>query len=418
MDIGYACLTLGVFHTDLKSCLRKNADEKRLIELIGHNLNSLERMIDYNRANRIRLFRISSDLIPFGSSEVNRLEWQEQFQAQLTQIARKIKEGQIRVSMHPGQYTVLNSPNRDVVHRAIEDLSYHNRVLDSLNSGPECKIVLHLGGIYQNKTEALKRFAAHYCLLDDSIKKRIVIENDDKLFNITDVLETGTKLGIPVVFDNLHHQVNPGSESREEREWIDLCERTWTERDGRQKIHYSQQNPQKRQGAHSETIRVDEFMKFYDSLNTDQIDMMLEVKDKNLSAVKCRNLVSERKEIKELEREWSRYKYAVLEHSQAAYLNVRKLIQNKKDYPVVPFYWFIEDALGKDFDAGQSINAAQHIWGYFGKKATEKERKQFLRCLDGYSTNPDMQKKMKRFLWRMAVKYREEYLLNSYYFIV
>ena len=77
-------------------------------------------------------------------------------------IGVKIKEGNLRVSMHPGQYTVLNSPHPEVVQRAFDDLNYHAQVLDSLNTRSECKIILHIGGVYDQKKLAIDRFAANY----------------------------------------------------------------------------------------------------------------------------------------------------------------------------------------------------------------------------------------------------------------
>lgn len=147
MSIGFACLSVGVPGTDFKGCVMKNAGEDRLKEVISQNLAALENAIDYNSRNDIRLFRISSDIIPFGSSPVNRLAWQDIYVPELHRIGDKIRAAGMRVSMHPGQYTILNSPDESVVARAAEDLLYHTKFLDSLGTGPEHKIILHIGGI-------------------------------------------------------------------------------------------------------------------------------------------------------------------------------------------------------------------------------------------------------------------------------
>lgn len=286
MSIGYACLTVGVPGTELKSCIMKNASESRLMDLIAYNLTSLEHILDYNVRNGIQLFRISSDLIPFGSSPVNTLPWWEVFEKRFLRLGRMISECGIRVSMHPGQYTVLNSPNTEVVMRAVQDLTYHCRVLDSLFVGSSHKIILHIGGVYQNKEQSLQRFIESYHLLSRQIKDRLVLENDDKSYHIKDVLKIAAAVGAPVIFDNLHHKVNPCDE-KDELHLINLCGQTWKEKDGVQKIHYSQQHPGKKPGSHSDTIDEEEFFTFYQSLQRKDIDIMLEVKDKNLSAVKC-----------------------------------------------------------------------------------------------------------------------------------
>lgn len=418
MNIGYACLAIGVPYTDQKSCILKNASEEKLIELISYNLNSLENIIDYNIKNNIKLFRISSGIIPFGSSSVNKVKWWDIFAPQFFQIGQKIKNSGMRVSMHPGQYTVLNSPNQDVVDRAVDDLRYHNQVLDSFGVGEEHKIILHIGGIYNNKEEAIKRFIKNYIELDDLIKQRVVIENDDKSYNINDVLKISKILDVPVVFDNLHNQINSYGSNKNDYYWIDECRKTWQEKDGCQKVHYSQQNFLKKPGSHSESIRINEFINFYKGLEREDLDIMLEVKDKNLSAIKCINCTTIHQSIKNLEMEWSRYKYKILENSPVHYTEIRKLLVDKKSYQAIPFYTLIEKGLERESTIGNSINAALHIWGYFKDIALDKEKESFLNKIENYKKGKISLKTIKSSLWKMSVKYNQSYLLNSYYFTI
>jgi len=417
MSIGYACITLGVLNTGLKSCNMKNATEERLKSLIEHNLMSMENIIDYNIKNGILLFRISSDLIPFGSSPANMIPWDKIFEDRFQAIGKKIRKSGMRVSMHPGQYTVINSPNPDVVERALEDLKYHNRVLDSLCAGMESKIVLHVGGGYGDKDEALRRFERRYRRLDGSIKARLVLENDEKSYNISEVLETALKLNMPAVFDNLHNKVNPSEDGGNDKYWIEECRKTWRAADGNQKIHYSQQNHSKKRGSHSESIRIGEFLEFYGSVSREDLDIMLEVKDKNLSAIKCINSVTAGRGIKALEIEWSRYKYLALENSPGVYLQIRKLLKDKTAYPVFQFYKLVEEAMNTESTKGSSINAMQHVWGYFKNISTEKEKSRFLKLTEDFEQSRIKVSAVKSFLFRMAVKYREQYLLDSYYFL-
>lgn len=121
MAIGYACLNIGTPNTNIRSVMQRNATAEKLTEVITHNLEALEKMVDYNIANGIRLYRISSDLIPFGSSPVNMLDWPETHKEVFDRIGTKIRRGSMRVSFHPGQYTVLNSSCR-ASHRG-SDLS-------------------------------------------------------------------------------------------------------------------------------------------------------------------------------------------------------------------------------------------------------------------------------------------------------
>ena len=411
--IGYACLALGVPESQMKSTTLKNATDEHLCSIIEHNLNALETLIDYNILQDIKLFRISSDLIPFGSSRAMSLPWDDLYRTQLQRIGRKIREAGMRVSMHPGQYTVLNSPNPDVVTRAVHDLAYHARVLEALETNGEHKIILHLGGVYGDKEAAKDRFIVRFGDLPREIQKRIAIENDDRLFSIRDVLDVSDCTGIPVVFDNLHNAINPSDVSVADVEWINLASASWQKDDGRQKIHYSQQDSSKRPGAHSPTIAIKPFLAFYKDLP--DVDIMLEVKDKNLSALKCINCVSNQG-IASLEAEWARYKYSVLEHDLAAYQALRKLLKDKTAYPAVEMYQLIEAALAKEVSIGSTVNAAQHVWGYFKNEATPAEKRRWSVVLSNYSEGTGSLKSVKNTLQKLATTYDESYLTYSYYF--
>ncbi|MEG0474077.1 MAG: UV DNA damage repair endonuclease UvsE [Carnobacterium sp.] len=414
MKIGYACLTLGVYNTNFRTCTLKTATKENLLNITEHNLETLDRIIDYNIKMGITLFRISSDIIPFGSSPVNNLPWDEIFKEKFRLIGEKLKLENIRVSMHPGQYTVLNSPNEDVVKRAVEDLNYHNRFLNALGTGKSSKIILHIGGVYGDKKAAIVRFGKNYQLLSQGVKNRLVIENDDKSYNIGDVLQIGTANRIPVVYDNLHNELLPFDRSKDDHYFISLVNNTWKADDGVQKIHYSQGAHLKRAGSHSKTINLEVFNEFLNTIP--DVDIMLEVKDKNLSAVKANNLIDGNKKISHLEKEWARYKYNILEHDPNRYQEIRSLLKVKEGYPVIEFYALIDQALTIEPSQGTQINAASHVWGYFKDEATENEKKKYASYIESLKKGTYSIKAVKNLLLKMAVKYESDYLLNSYYF--
>ena len=418
MSIGYACLNIGTPQTNIRSVMQRNATPEKLTEVIAHNLEALEKMVDYNIANDIRLYRISSDLIPFGSSPVNALDWPEIHKEAFDRIGAKIRNSGMRVSLHPGQYTVLNSPTEDVVERAIEDLIYHDKILTALGTDKKNKIVLHVGGIYGDKEAALDRFADNFQRLPETVQNRLIIENDDRLYNIEEVLGLANRLQFPAVYDNLHHAINPPPSGGNDQYWIAEAKKTWKEADGNQKIHYSQQAPSKRSGAHTDTIQLDTFLKFYNQLDDSTIDIMLEVKDKNLSAIKCQNTTTQTKHLKLLEKEWSRYKYMILEKSAADYQTIRTLLKDKNAYPVGEFYRLIEDALAKETQPGAAENAAQHVWGYFKNKATPQERKAFEKSMENYRNGTGSLATVKRQLFKLATKYEDKYLMQSLYYYI
>ena len=416
MSIGYACLNIGTPNTNIRSVMQRNATPEKLTEVTTHNLEALEKMINYNIANDIRLYRISSDMIPFGSSPVNTLDWPEIHKEAFDRIGTKIRKAGLRVSLHPGQYTVLNSPAEDVVERAIDDLIYHDKILTALGADQTNKIVLHVGGIYGDKEEALQRFAQNFRRLPATVQNRLIIENDDRLYNIEEVIQLANRLQIPAVYDNLHHAINPPPTGKDDRHWIAETAKTWKTSDGNQKIHYSQQAPGKRPGAHTDTINLETFLTFHEQLEDKLIDIMLEVKDKNLSAIKCQNATTTAPKSVLLEKEWGCYKYAVLERSPAVYQTIRTLLKDKEAYPVQEFYRLIETAFAEEPHPGYVENAAAHVWGYFKKHATEAERKQYEKNLVNYRNGNGTRATLKRYLFRLVKKYESKYLLQSLYF--
>lgn len=419
MKIGYACLQKGVYDSGYKSCNMKNASRENLLEIIKYNIGQLSKMLDYNIRNKISLFRLSSDIIPFGSSIASNIDWEYIFRDDFQELKEKILVNKLRVSVHPGQYTILNSKDKEIVEKAVQDLDYHLRLLKALGTDRTSKIVLHIGGVYDNKKQSMDRFIENFSMLGDELKARIVLENDHRSYNIEDVLYIGNKLSVAVVFDNLHHEINPASTGKSPREYILEAGRTWSEKDGSQKIHYSQNHKLKSRGSHSETIDLFKFQEFYERnlYDLEDIDLMLEVKDKNLSVIKLNNFLFNRN-IKYLEEEWSRYKYSVLEHSPKIYMDIRELLKDKKEYPILEFYGLLDQALDQETTIGKGINALDHVWGYFKDRAGEDEVKKYNSYIRRFKNASISIRPVKNYLLKLALKYNEKYLINSYFFCI
>lgn len=408
MKIGYACIALGTKHRTNRGFVIKNFSKERLYDAIEANLNDLLEILKYNLKNNIYLFRISSDIIPFGGHEINKYRWDIDFKDMLTEIGNFIKENNMRVSMHPGQYTIINSPDNQVVERAIMEFEYHTMFLDSLNLDFTHKVVLHIGGVYGDKSLAIERFIKNFNLLSETAKKRIVIENDEKSFNIDDVISISKTLNIPVVFDILHHQINPVE--KDIKTILEECIKTWKKEDGDMKLHYSDQSPFKQKGAHSEYVSIENFMKFYNIANEFKCDIMLETKDKDISAIKCINSINPVEKSTKYE-QWSKYKYVVMEKDYALYKKCSSII-NSDSNNMLEFYNTIDYALSLPFNEGAYRNTLEHVWGYFKDKTTDKE---FLKFHELISSKELI--KAKAFLNKLSEKYKEDYLINSYYFI-
>ncbi|GAA0181172.1 hypothetical protein SH2C18_37410 [Clostridium sediminicola] len=410
MKIGYACISLGSGYKTTRRLTLKNFSKQNFRDTALLNLIDFKKILQYNIDNNLFIFRISSDIIPFASHTINNFQWWNSFENELKDIGDFIKSHNIRVSMHPGQYTVLNSPKENVVQNSIKDIEYHTKFLDSLQLDYSHKLILHIGGIYGNKPEALKRFINNFSRLSLSAQKRLTIENDDKLFTLEDVIYVSNKIKIPVIFDNLHHKCNPSLENKNIIDILNIVEKTWSREDGAVKIHYSQQNSNKRTGAHSTYINLKSFMNFYHSIEDFDIDIMLEVKDKDISAIKCSNTIFSNNDLDLIKSQFENYKYTIKEKSYYMYSNIENQIS--KTICFYDFYNIIDSLLANPYDSLSTRKVLNEIIYLFYDIASSRD-KNYLEKLSIENTDYS---KIKEKLSRLSTKYNIKSLLSSYYF--
>ena len=285
MRIGYPCINWTIGCKGDRTFRLKSYSEERLIATVETNLNCLQEMLAFNVEHTLLFFRITSDLVPFASHPVNQFDWQGYFKNTFNAIGDFVKTQGIRISMHPDQFTLINSVNTDVFERSINELLYHTQVLDLMELDTTAKIQLHVGGVYGDKAESIQRFITRFEELDDRIQKRLVIENDDRLYTLQDCLQIHADTGIPVLFDAYHHELSSSGETV--REAFDRFTNTWTAKDGVPMVDYSSQEPGKRKGKHAESLDVGQFKQFIEETNEFDFDIMLELKDKETSALKA-----------------------------------------------------------------------------------------------------------------------------------
>lgn len=289
MKIGYACINYQLDCRASSTFRLKSYSEERLTTTISNNLNCLKKILQFNLDHNLLFFRISSDIIPFASHPICQLDWAEYFKSSLQEIGAMIRQNNLRISMHPDQFVLINSTNRDIVQRSIAELQYHATFLDALELDTTAKIQIHVGGLYGDKDRAIKTFCENYNALPQSIKKRLVVENDDRLFSIADCYDIHKKTAIPIIFDNLHHQCLSG-----ELDLItafEIANNTWRTEDGLMMVDYSSQEPNAKKGKHAETIDLHDFKNFLQDTKEFDFDIMLEIKDKEKSALRAVELL-------------------------------------------------------------------------------------------------------------------------------
>jgi len=203
------------------------------------SLDRLAAVFDYLDRNDLRMYRMASSLAPYASHpDLPQFNGQiEECAERLAATGSRARQLGIRLSTHPGQYTVLNSENPDTVSVAVAELEVHAGLMEAMELPPESVIVLHVGGRAGGNEAGAERFAAGFERLSQAARRRLVIENDDRTYALVDVLPLARRLGVPVVWDILHHHCHD-PEGVPDREALELALATWPE-GMRPKIHFS-----------------------------------------------------------------------------------------------------------------------------------------------------------------------------------
>ncbi|WBA41789.1 UV DNA damage repair endonuclease UvsE [Hymenobacter canadensis] len=283
MKIGYPCMNNSLDCTSASTFRLASYYEERLVQTVASNLACLRRILEYNVAHGLLFFRIGSDIVPFASHAVNTFPWQTHFAAEFRALGDYIKAHGMRISLHPDQFVVLNSPNPDIVQRSIAELVYQGSMLDLMGLDSTAKLQIHLGGLYGDREAAIARFIAVWHTLPPAVQIRVVVENDDRLFSLQDCLQLHAATGLPILFDNFHHEcLNHGEPMAEA---LRLAAATWhPTRDGVMMMDYSSQARGERKGKHVSAMEEDLFQDFLQQLQGLDVDIMLEIKDKEASA--------------------------------------------------------------------------------------------------------------------------------------
>ncbi len=291
MKIGYPCINNQINCTTNTTFRLANYSEENLIKKVSNNLNCLQEILKFNVKNELMFFRLSSAIIPFASYPICKFNWQNHFKDQFQEIGNFIKKNEIRISMHPDQFTLINAQKKDIVERSIAELKYHCEFLNLLELDESMKVQIHVGGVYGEKKEAMQRFVLNYKKLPEFIRQRLAVENDDKSYSLRDCLEISNQVDIPIIFDSLHHECLNNGESFFEA--VKLASQTWQKKEGVLMTDYSSQAPNERKGKHIENINLAIFKKYIQETKDLDFDIMLEIKNKEKSALQALKIVKQ-----------------------------------------------------------------------------------------------------------------------------
>ena len=309
MRLGFAVKVLGAGGLPSHDTRRHASDPS-----LGVSLDHLEAILAYLDDREIRFYRMATGLAPYASHpELTRFRDQpRRFAERLAQVGERARAVGVRLTTHPGQYTVLNSEDREVQRLAALELEVQAELMDGMGLGPESVVNLHVGGVAGGVDAGLDRFERGFALLSEAAQRRLVIENDDRTYALGDVLRLSERVARPVVWDILHHHCND-PERVPDGEALDRALATWPQ-GVTPKIHFSSPKtaleekrrkvgrrvertlvlPQLR--AHADMIDPIAFEAFLGdaAAAARDFDVMLEAKGKDLALLRLREQLAAR----------------------------------------------------------------------------------------------------------------------------
>ena len=272
------------------------------------SLEYLGEIFAYLQRHRIDMYRMSSDLAPYVTHpDMPQFHGMIRESAgELCAVGRKARELDLRLSFHPSQFVVLNSPDPELVRKSVWDLAAQAEMLDLMELGPEAVVVIHVGGAYGDRPAGVRRWVETWNALPEHVRRRLVLEHDDLRFSAADVLWIHGHTGVRIVFDYQHFWCfNP-----ERLPMLDTLRSilgTWPQ--GVQpKVHFSTPRTELREVARksrttgkSEKVRLApvwtahadfcnpfEFLAFMRTAADLEFDVMLESKAKDLALIRLR----------------------------------------------------------------------------------------------------------------------------------
>ena len=187
--------------------------EQRLWDIMVHNIQAYYNLIEYvgGLPNELRMVRLGSDVLPLYTQRDWCYYWQlpdvvSYCEDKLEKVGELARALDVRLSMHPGQFTVLASDNADIVDRSIEEFEYHTDVIRYMGYGrhfQDFKCNVHISG--RNGPAGIKSALKR---LSQEARNVITIENDENKWGIEHSLELADDLAL--VLDVHHHWCREG----------------------------------------------------------------------------------------------------------------------------------------------------------------------------------------------------------------
>lgn len=262
-------------------------DRNRIIQTYHNNVEEIIKLVPKLVDNNIKVFRLSSGILPLFEFNEELIENDSVLKQKFATLGKLFKENAIRVTCHPGQFTIINSNEDRIIENSIRELRYHAWMFDTMEfeQSPYYAINIHGGkrGNFSKLVETINN------KLPQNVRSRLTLENDERCFSVKQLQEIYNETGVPIVFDSHHFAFN--DDGIDTNDAFNISVQTWNSIKPLQ--HVSNTEPGLEEGSFTERRKHSwlihripepqlEFVK------KDLIDLEVEAKGKNLALFKIR----------------------------------------------------------------------------------------------------------------------------------
>jgi UV DNA damage endonuclease len=273
-------------HLQLGAYKNGKYSESRIRDTYINNVDQHINIIPSLLQNNIKVFRLTSGLFPLFEFCGDTAKSDKVIVEKLAHLGKLFKDNGIRVTCHPGQFCVISSDSDKTIQNSVRELEYHAWVFDAMGLDRTPYYAINIHGGKKDRTEKILEV---FQSLPENVKKRLTLENDEKCYNVKELLKIHDHLSIPVVFDSHHYTF--GRDDLGVEDAFNGCVRSWgaikplqhisNTEVGMENASYNQKR------SHSQMIRYAPENQLQ-AMREDTIDVDVEAKMKNIALLKMR----------------------------------------------------------------------------------------------------------------------------------
>ena len=214
--------------------------EQKLWDTIEKNITNTYNLVKRvgSLSPELRMVRLTSDMLTAYTHDdwayfYKRAEVINRMEQMFTKVGDEARANDVRLSFHPGQFTVLASDREEVVNKSIEEFEYHATMARMMGYGKQFqdfKVNVHISG--RKGPQGIRDV---YNRLSPEARNTLTLENEEYTHGLSDCLSLSDL--VPTVLDIHHNWIREGQYIQPNDALVQRVVDSW--RGVRPTMHYS-----------------------------------------------------------------------------------------------------------------------------------------------------------------------------------